>query len=194
MRRIVALAFRMVMPAVVLLAQGSAPLQAADRNVVLLIADDFGIDVAGFYPTSARKPTTPPPPRRPTSRRWRGKASCSPGPGPTRGARRHGRRSSPGATGSAPGSAGRTPRTCRRFRSTSSACPRRSPPDPISATSWRASASGTSAAARTTPTCTAGLATPGRIPISANCRATSPGPRPSTGSRPPRPPTPRPTR
>jgi arylsulfatase A-like enzyme len=65
MRRTVAVALRLVMPVVVMLAPGGAPLQAASRNVVLLIADDFGIDAAGFYPTSVRRPTTPPPPPTP---------------------------------------------------------------------------------------------------------------------------------
>ena len=37
----------------------------AARNILLIIADDFGVDVAGFYPTSVRKPTTPPPPPMP---------------------------------------------------------------------------------------------------------------------------------
>jgi arylsulfatase A-like enzyme len=42
----------------------ASPAQAA-RNILLIIADDFGVDVAGFYPTSIRKPTTPPPPPTP---------------------------------------------------------------------------------------------------------------------------------
>lgn len=41
------------------------PAQAAGSNVLLLIADDFGIDVASFYPLGPRRQTTPPPPPMP---------------------------------------------------------------------------------------------------------------------------------
>jgi hypothetical protein len=41
---------------------------AAPRNILLIIADDFGVDVAEFYPTSVREVTTPPAP--PRSSRW----------------------------------------------------------------------------------------------------------------------------
>ena len=43
----------------------SGPAAAATGNVLLLVADDMGIDVATFYRTSVRAPTTPPPPALP---------------------------------------------------------------------------------------------------------------------------------
>lgn len=42
-----------------------APAQAAGSNILLLIGDDFGIDVATFYPLGPRRQTTPPPPPMP---------------------------------------------------------------------------------------------------------------------------------
>ena len=39
--------------------------QAATNNILLLIADDYGVDIAGFYPKSARFDTTPPAPPTP---------------------------------------------------------------------------------------------------------------------------------
>ena len=44
---------------------GTAPAQALPRNILLIIADDFGIDVARFYPTTVRQTTDPPAPRAP---------------------------------------------------------------------------------------------------------------------------------
>ena len=42
------------------------PLAAqAEPNILLLIADDFGVDVARFYPLGPRQQTTPPPPPMP---------------------------------------------------------------------------------------------------------------------------------
>ncbi|HEX6013611.1 MAG TPA: sulfatase-like hydrolase/transferase [Geminicoccaceae bacterium] len=41
---------------------------AAPRNILLIIADDFGVDVAEFYPTSVREVTTPPAPPMPNLR------------------------------------------------------------------------------------------------------------------------------
>jgi arylsulfatase A-like enzyme len=50
----------------VLLVVGSGELQAAERNILLIIADDVGVDAAAFYPTSAdRRVTTPPAPPTP---------------------------------------------------------------------------------------------------------------------------------
>ena len=46
------------------LSAGSAA-QAAGQNILLLIADDFGVDVASFYPMGPRQQTTPPPPPMP---------------------------------------------------------------------------------------------------------------------------------
>lgn len=44
----------------------SSELKAAERNILLIIADDVGIDAASFYPTSAgRRVTTPPAPPTP---------------------------------------------------------------------------------------------------------------------------------
>ncbi len=43
----------------------AASAQAASGNILLLIADDFGIDVAGFYPRGYRLDTTPPAPPTP---------------------------------------------------------------------------------------------------------------------------------
>jgi arylsulfatase A-like enzyme len=44
---------------------GASSAQAARSNILLLIADDFGIDVASFYPVGPRRQTTPPPPPMP---------------------------------------------------------------------------------------------------------------------------------
>jgi arylsulfatase A-like enzyme len=41
------------------------PSLAAGSNVLLLIADDFGVDLARFYPLGPRRQTTPPPPPMP---------------------------------------------------------------------------------------------------------------------------------
>ena len=46
------------------LSAGSAA-QAAGQNILLLIADDFGVDVASFYPKGSRRETTPPAPPMP---------------------------------------------------------------------------------------------------------------------------------
>lgn len=48
-----------------LLYLSGAPAQAAGSNILLLIADDFGLDVASFYPVGPRRQTTPPPPPMP---------------------------------------------------------------------------------------------------------------------------------
>jgi arylsulfatase B len=47
-----------------------APPAAPGRNILLIIADDFGVDVAAFYPTMAnRRATTPPAPPTPNLER-----------------------------------------------------------------------------------------------------------------------------
>ena len=43
--------------------------RAAGRNILLLIADDLGIDAAEFYPLSERRTTTPPAPPMPNLKR-----------------------------------------------------------------------------------------------------------------------------
>jgi arylsulfatase A-like enzyme len=43
----------------------SLPVQAATGNILLLIADDMGVDVTGFYPSGVRVATTPPAPPTP---------------------------------------------------------------------------------------------------------------------------------
>ena len=43
----------------------AAPLSAAPRNVLLVIADDYGIDVTTYYPLADRQQTTPPAPKTP---------------------------------------------------------------------------------------------------------------------------------
>ena len=43
----------------------SAPLSAAPRNVLLILADDYGIDVTQYYPAADRQATTPPAPPKP---------------------------------------------------------------------------------------------------------------------------------
>lgn len=48
-----------------LLLGGQREAHAAPRNVLLLIADDFGVDVARFYPAPTRRETTPPAPPMP---------------------------------------------------------------------------------------------------------------------------------
>jgi arylsulfatase A-like enzyme len=50
---------------ILILYWSGAAAQAAGSNVLLLIADDFGIDVASFYPLGPRRQTTPPPPPMP---------------------------------------------------------------------------------------------------------------------------------
>src|SRR5689334_13499574 len=55
--------------AVLLLLIGCAsttPLSAAPRNVLLILADDYGIDVTQYYPTSDRQTTKPLAPKTPT--------------------------------------------------------------------------------------------------------------------------------
>lgn len=42
---------------------------AAPRNILLLVTDDLGVDTAEFYPTSARRVTTPPAPPMPNLKR-----------------------------------------------------------------------------------------------------------------------------
>jgi arylsulfatase A-like enzyme len=50
----------------VLLVLGIGEPQAAERNILLIIADDLGVDAAPFYPTTAdRRNTTPPAPPTP---------------------------------------------------------------------------------------------------------------------------------
>ena len=49
---------------IICLSGGSAA-QAAGPNILLLIADDFGVDVASFYPKDSRRETTPPAPPMP---------------------------------------------------------------------------------------------------------------------------------
>ena len=49
---------------VICLSGGSAA-QAAGQNILLLVADDFGVDVASFYPKGPRRETTPPAPPMP---------------------------------------------------------------------------------------------------------------------------------
>ena len=51
--------------AMLLLVPGPWPVQAAAGNILLLIADDFGVDLAGFYAVPGRVETTPPPPPTP---------------------------------------------------------------------------------------------------------------------------------
>ena len=59
----------MLLPAVLCLSLISLCSQAAalspTSNILLLIADDFGVDVASFYPVGSRQQTTPPPPPMP---------------------------------------------------------------------------------------------------------------------------------
>ena len=43
----------------------ATPLSAAPRNILLILADDYGIDVTRYYPTSDRRATTPPAPATP---------------------------------------------------------------------------------------------------------------------------------
>jgi arylsulfatase A-like enzyme len=44
---------------------GITTAHAAGSNILLLIADDFGVDVASFYPLGPRRQTTPAPPPMP---------------------------------------------------------------------------------------------------------------------------------
>src|SRR5688572_930566 len=69
---------------------GAVAAQAAGSDILLLIADDFGVDIARFYPLGPRLQTTPPPPPMPNLEALarRGvlftRASASPWCSPTR--------------------------------------------------------------------------------------------------------------
>ena len=43
----------------------AGPAAAAPRNILLILADDYGIDVTRYYPTTDRRTTTPPAPATP---------------------------------------------------------------------------------------------------------------------------------
>ena len=128
--------------AMLLLVPGPWPVQAAAGNILLLIADDFGVDLAGFYAVPGRVETTPPPPPTPnlTALARQGvlfpRAWASPTLSPTRAGiltGRYGFRTAPATPNGA---------TCRSSHRTRSRCPRSSAPRPP-ATGSRTSANGT---------------------------------------------------
>jgi arylsulfatase A-like enzyme len=57
----------LIVCAIVTASQG--PVHAASRNILVLIADDLGVDASSFYPEAARRPTTPPAPPAPNLQR-----------------------------------------------------------------------------------------------------------------------------
>ena len=118
---------------------------AAPRNILLLIADDFGIDSAEFYPTTIRRVTTPSAPPMPNLKRLARSgvlfrtAWANPICAPSRATIFTGRYSFRTGVGGIP----MTIQNLQSCRKTSSFCPRRSGHDRRWATYWRISASGT---------------------------------------------------
>jgi arylsulfatase B len=49
------------LPLALLLLLGAGGARAQDRNILLIVADDFGVDAASFYPLTAGRRTTSPP-------------------------------------------------------------------------------------------------------------------------------------
>ena len=43
----------------------AAPISAAPRNILLIIADDYGVDATRYYPKTDRRVTAPPAPATP---------------------------------------------------------------------------------------------------------------------------------
>ena len=64
---------------------------SAARNILLLIADDYGIDVTRYYPLTDRRVTDPPAPATPNLASRARTGSCSATCGRSRAARRRGR-------------------------------------------------------------------------------------------------------